>query len=293
MKKFVTKTERKRSTIDMRKILAFIGIVCLLFFSCSKKKQGKEQMISGFQDIEVDIKGDSMIYGLICDGTTDSVIVLWPFSGDPVTYDCIDAHDNHRIFGKPTIGDWVGIMRDSTDTTVVTMAIDLDQLKGTWTYPVIPVMKDLQHMSPRMQKRMMADMPDSIRNTYLVPREYGFTLKRAHQAQSVGFVYSNSTLESDSPVEYPPVKRYRQWHMLNGRLILVSAEAVKTSEAETQAKQVVVLDTLDFVYMDIDSLIMTQNGKRIGFHRKENALKANDAANKAQAKIDSIKQQTK
>ena len=142
-------------------------------------------------------------------------------------------------------------------------------------------------------KRMMADMPDSIRNTYLVPREYGFTLKRAHQAQSVGFVYSNSTLESDSPVEYPPVKRYRQWHMLNGRLILVSAEAVKTSEAETQAKQVVVLDTLDFVYMDIDSLIMTQNGKRIGFHRKENALKANDAANKAQAKIDSIKQQTK
>jgi hypothetical protein len=250
-------------------------------------------MISGFQNIEVDIKGDSMIYGLICDGTTDSVIVLWPFSGDPVTYDCIDAHDNHRIFGKPTIGDWVGIMRDSTDTTVVAMAIDLDQLKGTWTYPVIPVMKDLQRMSPRMQKRMMADMPDSIRNTYLVPREYGFTLKRAHQAQSVGFVYSNSTLESDSPVEYPPVKRYRQWHMLNGRLILVSAEAVKTSEAETQAKQVVVLDTLDFVYMDIDSLIMTQNGKRIGFHRKENALKANDAANKAQAKIDSIKQQTK
>ncbi len=291
MKKFVTKTERKRSTIDMRKILAFIGIACLLFFSCSKKEQGKEHMISGFQDIEVDIKGDSMIYGLICDGTTDSVIVLWPFSGDPVTYDCIDAHDNHRIFGKPTIGDWVGIMRDSTDTTVVTMAIDLDQLKGTWTYPVIPVMKDLQHMSPRMQKRMMADMPDSIRNTYLVPREYGFTLKRAHQAQSVGFVYSNSTLESDSPVEYPPVKRYRQWHMLNGRLILVSAEAVKTSEAETQAKQVVVLDTLDFVYMDIDSLIMTQNGKRIGFHRKENALKANDAANKAQAKIDSIKKQ--
>lgn len=291
MKKFVTKTGRKRSTIDMRKILAFIGIACLLFFSCSKKEQGKEHMISGFQDIEVDIKGDSMIYGLICDGTTDSVIVLWPFSGDPVTYDCIDAHDNHRIFGKPTIGDWVGIMRDSTDTTVVTMAIDLDQLKGTWTYPVIPVMKDLQHMSPRMQKRMMADMPDSIRNTYLVPREYGFTLKRAHQAQSVGFVYSNSTLESDSPVEYPPVKRYRQWHMLNGRLILVSAEAVKTSEAETQAKQVVVLDTLDFVYMDIDSLIMTQNGKRIGFHRKENALKANDAANKAQAKIDSIKKQ--
>ena len=45
--------------------------------------------------------------------------------------------------------------------------------------------------------------------------------------------------------------------------------------------------------MDNDSLILTQNGQRIGLHRKENALKANDAANKAQAKIDSIKLQTK
>ena len=276
----------------MKNILTIICcIACISFLSCSKKSDKPEKNMLSMQDVEVTITGDSMLYGLTCDGSSDSLIVIWPFGGDPVTYDCVDAHDAHRIIGKPTIGDWVGIMINPEDTTSVTMVIDLDQLKGTWTYPVTPVMKDLQKMSARMQKRMMADMPDSIRNTYLVPREYGFTLKRAHQAQSVGFVYSNSTLESDSPVEYPPVKRYRQWHMLNGRLILVSAEAVKTSEAETQAKQVVVLDTLDFVYMDIDSLIMTQNGKRIGFHRKENALKANDAANKAQAKIDSIKKQ--
>lgn len=275
----------------MRKILAFIGVVSLLFFSCSKKEQRKEQMAAGFPDIKVDIKGDSMVYGLVCDGTTDSVIVLWPFSGDPVIYDCIDAHDNHRIIGKPSIGDWVGIIRDSIDTTVVTMAIDLDQLKGTWTYPVIPVMKDLQHMSPRMQKRMMADMPDSIKKTYLVPREYGFTLKRAHQAQAVGYVRSSSTLQSDSPVEYPKVKRYVQWHMLNGRLILVSADMKPTEGPDTEAPIEVKMDTLDFVYMDNDSLIMTQNGVRLGFHRKESALAANKEANKAQAKIDSIKKQ--
>lgn len=275
----------------MRKLFAFLGIVCLLFFSCSKKEQGKEQITAGFPDVKVDIKGDTMVYGLVCDGTTDSVIVLWPFSGDPVIYDCIDAHDSHRIIGKPSIGDWVGIIRDSIDTTVVAMAIDLDQLKGTWTYPVMPVMKDLQHMSPRMQKRMMADMPDSIKNTFMVPREYGFTLKRAHQAQAVGYVRSTSTLQSDSPVEYPKVKRYVQWHMLNGRLILVSADRKPTKDSDIDAPVEVKMDTLDFIYMDNDSLIMTQNGVRYGFHRKESALAANAEANKAQAKIDSIKQQ--
>ena len=278
----------------MKKILTIICcIVCISFLSCSKKSNKPEKSMMPMQDVEVTIKGDSMLYGLTCDGTSDSLIVIWPFGGDPVTYDCVDAHDAHRIIGHPTIGDWVGIMLDPEDTTSVTMVIDLDQLKGTWTYPVMPVMKDLQKMSARLQKRMMADMPDSIRNTYFVPREYGFTLKRAHQAQSVGYVHSNNTLESDSPVEYPPVKRYRQWHMLNGRLILVSVESKETTGPETEAPLVAVLDTLDFIYMDNDSLILTQNGQRIGLHRKENALTANDAANKAQAKIDSIKLQTK
>jgi hypothetical protein len=36
---------------------------------------------------------------------------------------------------------------------------------------------------------------------------------------------------------------------------------------------------------------MMQNGVRFGFHRKESALTANAEANKAQAKIDSIKKQ--
>ena len=278
----------------MKNILTIICcIACISFLSCSKKSDKPEKNMLSMQDVEVTITGDSMLYGLTCDGSSDSLIVIWPFGGDPVTYDCVDAHDAHRIIGKPTIGDWVGIMINPEDTTSVTMVIDLDQLKGTWTYPVTPVMKDLQKMSARMQKRMMADMPDSIMNTYFVPREYGFTLKRAHQAQSVGYVHSNNTLESDSPVEYPPVKRYRQWHMLNGRLILVSVESKETTGPETEAPLVAVLDTLDFIYMDNDSLILTQNGQRIGLHRKENALKANDAANKAQAKIDSIKLQTK
>ena len=51
------------------------------------------------------VKGDSMLYGLSCDGTSDSVVVIWPFYGDPITLNCIDAKENGRVIGKPEIGD--------------------------------------------------------------------------------------------------------------------------------------------------------------------------------------------
>ena len=238
----------------------------------------------------IEIKGDSMLYGLSCDGTSDSVIVLWLFGGDPVTYNIIDAHREGRVIGKPAIGDWVGIMVNPEDTTEATMVINLDALKATWTYPVMPVMKDLQHMSKRMQRRMMENMPDSVRNTYFVPREYGFTLKRSHQAQAVGRVMRSSSLEDDSPVEYPEVKNYSQWYMYNGRLILVSGlRRMIATNAEKDKKQKPVLDTLDFVYMDEDSLILMKKGERIGYHKKASAMAANAAATKAQQKHDSKK----
>jgi hypothetical protein len=47
------------------------------------------------------VKGDSMVYGLSCDGTSDSVVVIWPFTGDPITLSTIDAKENGRIIGKP------------------------------------------------------------------------------------------------------------------------------------------------------------------------------------------------
>jgi hypothetical protein len=56
---------------------------------------------------EQNAKGDSTVYGLACDGTNDSVIVFLPNSGgDPITYDIVGAMQNHRVIGKPQIGDW-------------------------------------------------------------------------------------------------------------------------------------------------------------------------------------------
>lgn len=241
---------------------------------------------------ELVVKNDSMVYGLVCDGTSDSVIVLWPFSGEPMTLNCIVAKQNGRIIGQPEIGDWTGVMINREDTTEVTLAVNLDQLKGTWTYPVMPVMKDLQHMSKRMQRRMIANLPDSVKQTFFIPREYGFTLKRSHKAQPVGTIMRTSTLEDDSPVQYPKVKRYKQWHMWNGKLLLVSGDRPRPEDGIRHVKPDAV-DTLQFVYMDNDSLILLQNGKRISYHRKQNAIKANEVATKAVEKQEEASKKVK
>lgn len=271
-------------------LLLSLMTIMITFGSCGKKGGLGEELNDSLpaQTSSIEIKGDSMLYGLSCDGTTDSVLVFWPFKGDPIVFNIEDAKHNRKIIGNPQIGDWVGVMVNPQDTTEATMVINLDQLKGTWTYPVMPVMKEFQNMSPRMQKRMEADMPDSVKQTFLVPREYGFTLKRSHVAQPVGRVMRRNTTEVDSPVSYPEVKMYKEWYVLNGRLLLVSGAPML---ANGDAKNNPVpdrVDTLDFVYMDNDSLILLDHGTRIGFHRKTNAMEVHAEAAKVQAKQDSM-----
>lgn len=270
------------------KLIQFIFIsifTATIMLSCNKDKQGNENLIQEVDASDL-IIGDSMVYGLACDGTSDSAIVVYPFDGsDPVTYSCIDASRQHRIIGSPQIGDWVGLVLDKEDKSTANTVINLDQLKGTWTYSVLPTLKDFEHLSKRMQKRMqreaLENMPDSVKETYFIPREYGFTLKRSHVAQAVGNVYSGSSLEDDSPVKYPEVKKYQQWFAWNGKLILVSTKNGRLNIAsEKQEKPEFSFDTLEFVSMTNDSLVLTQNGIRYGFHRKNSTIEANAHATK-------------
>lgn len=271
--------------MSFSKYFIFLSILSItLLGACTGNKEESAQQDSLFAKLDFELKGDSMLYGLACDGSSDSVIVIWPFNGDPITINSYDAKQNGRVIGKPQIGDWIGIMLNPNDTTEADMVINLDQLKGTWTYPVLPVWKDFQHMSKRMQKRMEADMPDSVKETFLIPREYGFTLKRSHQAQAVGRIMRQSSLDDDSPVQYPEVRNYREWYMLNGRLVLVSAKVPDKMESGT--KLVAEADTLDFVQMDDETLTLDFHGTRYEFHRKANTFEANKEATKAQEKID-------
>lgn len=273
---------------------AIFAMILLAMIAMGSCKHAAQEMIEEADPDMLEVKGDSMLYGLACDGCTDSVAVIWPFEGEPLTLSIIDARMNRRVIGKPDIGDWIGVMIDPNDSTTATMLVNLDQLKGTWTYPVMPVMKELQRMSRRMQRRMMENMPDSIKQTFLVPREYGFTLSRNHQARPVGYVYRSNTLEEDSPVTYPEVQNYKQWHLFNGKLLLVSGERVvpqvgKDGKEVKQPKKKDIIDTLEFISLSEDSLILTKGGVRYGFHRKANAREANAAASAAAQKLDSMK----
>lgn len=269
--------------MQKKHILSLLAVIVMTIVlgSCKDRKESIDPNEETASQPEFQVKGDSMLYGLSCDGTSDSVVVIWPFGGDPITLSCVEAKQTGRIIGRPTIGDWIGVMRCPDDSMEAEMVIDLDQLKGTWTYPVLPVMKDLQSMSKRMQRRMMENMPDSVKNTFFVPREYGFTLKRGHVAQAVGRVMRKTTLEDDSPVVYPEVRNYKGWYMCNGRLLLLSGQHIIPGMSNNTPKKPDEIDTLDFISMDEDSLILMHHNIRYGFHRKENALKANEAAQKA------------
>lgn len=260
-----------------RIITILIGSLAMLVAmgACRRADNAMETEDADTEQILV-VENDSMVYGLACDGTSDSVIVLWPFSGDPITFSCIDATQDGRVFGKPDVGDWTGVMVNPEDSTEAAMVVNLDMLKATWTYPVMPVMKDLQNMSKRAQRRMMANMPDSLKEALLVPREYGFTLKRSHKAQPVGMMMGGGTLEDDSPVLYPEVKGYREWHTCNGRLLLVSSR--RHLPGDTSAVARIVVDTLDFVYMNRDSLILRMGGADYHYHRRQAAPKADEMA---------------
>jgi len=277
-----------------KKTLYLIILVAIIMVSCGGNKKTEYTHASSSAE-----EKDSMIYGLTCDGTNDSVIVFLPFKdgADPVTYNIEIAHSQGHIIGQPQIGDWVGVMLNPQDTTEATMVINLDQLKATWTFQVRPTWKDASKLSRRAIAHKFNELPDSMKEAYMIPREYGFTLKRSSVAEAVGRVRRQSSLVDDSPVEYPTVKNYTGWKCRNGHLILISTDGPRhTANAEGKEggkyagpKPKESYDTLDFVFMTDDSLVlMSHKNRRFAFHRKENARAANAEAQKAALKIQKV-----
>ncbi len=279
------------------KTLGVMALVVLAMSACQKKDKRPPRMDNSKLAISLSkpAKGDKAVYGLACMGCTDTTVVLLPNGGgDPVKYNILDANRNHQVFGDIEIGDWICVIPcdKKEDKNGADMVIDLDKLKATWTYPVMPHLRDVTHLSKRQQARILANMPDSIVETYMVPRYYGFTLKRMSEAQSVGYVMANSDIEDDSPVEYPQVPQYTEWHAYNGQLILVKGkremEGVFFNEKTTY-------DTLSFVYMKGDSLALRNSaGEVTGYHRSKDARSVNAKAHEAARKLSNrLKQELK
>lgn len=262
-----------------------IGVVTWSLNSCKKGPRPPKQHTVLAISTSKPAKGDLGIYGLACMGCTDTAVVLLPNAGgDPLRYNILEANRHHKVFGDIEIGDWICVIPCKNEKNKADMVIDLDDLKATWTYRVMPHLRDVSHLSKRQQARILANMPDSIVDTYMVPREYGFTLKRMGEARSVGHVMQNSSVEDDSPVEYPPVPQYTEWRAYNGQLILVKGQQ---EMAGVVLNKKTTYDTLSFVYMRGDSLaLINSKGDILSFHRKSNAQEVNAAARAAAIKAE-------
>jgi len=254
----------------MRKI-TMILLFCGLVFACGQR--GNVENTVPESDKDGLLEGDSMVYGLACEGCNDSVVVLLPMDGsDPVSYDIIEARLNQKVLGQMRVGDWIGLMRNAEDSTVADLVIDLDELKGTWCYVVMP--------------KLVKDVPDSIRDEYLIPREYGFSLKRQWMAQSVGYVREQKSVEDKSPVVYPRLLFFTGWHMLNGQLIVTSGEFGKDEDSDDMKIVSTRNDTCEILYLSDDSLVLGSDGVTRSYYRHTNVDEINrEAREKAEKRL--------
>ena len=261
-------------------IFAAWGLVALMA-ACVQKESEKplpDPTSEGKLNREQLLEGDSTIYGLACEGCSDSVVILLPGDGsDPVTYNIIAAHRHNRVMGRLKVGDWIGLMRNPTDSTVADFVLNLDELKGTWCYVVMPKWRDATNMTPQAQAILEESMPDSVKKEFFVPREYGFSLKRQWTAQSVGYV-RKSPLEDQSPVVYPRLLYFTEWHILNCRLVMTSREYQKKDDSEEMELAGYRNDTCDVVFLSGDSLVLASDGESRGYYRRTNVADINKEA---------------
>jgi hypothetical protein len=248
----------------MRRIvsIAISGAVLALLTACHQQKpvENEKETVGTSTSIE----GDSTLYGLACDGCTDTVLVFLPGKGgDPVTYHILEATKKRRIIGRPMVGDWIAVILNGKDTTVADMVIDLDQLKGTWVELAYPTVKE-RITEVAFDEEMKAHM-DSMVQAMMKPVEMGFALKRHYQAQAVGIRRSSAQMEENSPVVFPEMKHYTKWHVINGKLVLTSQER----SLNDSVKHEEVNDTADFLFMTRDSLRLRFKEGEKGFYRKQ------------------------
>lgn len=250
----------------MRHSLLLLTIAVILTAACghrdkTQKTDNSQQAISMHQNAP----GDSALYGLACDGCTDSILVFLPYSGgDPDTFDIITAHQQHRIYGRPHIGDELAVIINPEDKAEALMVINMEELKGTWCYMVSPQLRSIDNMPKRMQRRMIEQMPDSIKQLLMVPREYSLRLKRDNTAMVHGGMRRQTTTDDMSPVEYPAVKRYTEWRLYNGRLIL-KADTISGFSAQEALPE---SDTVDIQMLMMDTLVLRYPDHTQSYYRK-------------------------
>ena len=254
---FAPQTHKKK----MKQALFPLILTALIAVACSSRQEVTGSATTVYNE-EQCLPGDTTLYGLACEGCTDSLLVFLPFTGgDPDTFDILEAHISRKVLGRPSMGDRIAVIRNGVDSTVADLVINIDALQKDWYYQVQPRLRHRpQH--PDSATKVPA-MPDSLRRKWMVPREYGLTFKRSHEVLSMGMGRS-SQREAQGPMEYPKAKRYRQWHIFNGRLILA-----ETRRDTLGNEQVTSTDTADIKMLRRDTLVLRFADREQGYYHKK------------------------
>lgn len=211
------------------------------------------------------LEGDSTIYGLACEGSNDStLVILTSIDSNPDTIDILEARINRRVFGRPEIGDQVAITMNTERTSTADIVINIDRLKGEWCYQVMPRLRRRVGAAADSIVQLPPDFPDSLRKKWFQPREYGFELRRDNTVRPIG-IQRNEAERQPGPVEYPTLKRYRQWHVFNGHILLS-----ETRRDSMGHQQVISTDTADIVFLRRDTLQLRFANREQGYYRRSN-----------------------
>lgn len=240
----------------MKKTVFPLMLSLLLTMACGNQQEKTTAGKSEVDTLSAALDGDSTVYGLACDGCNDTILVFLPINNiaaDPDTFNVLNASRLHHVYGKLKTGDNIAVMRNSKDSTVADYVIDMENLRGTWCYLVKPTLHVRADMTGLSERQMLDNLPDSIRDLLAIPREYTLQIKGDHTATSFGAPRMQGQ-EEEQMIDYPKMKRYGQWNLFNGRLLLT--EVAMDSVGNTFA---VSTDTADFVLMDRDTLVLRFN----------------------------------
>jgi hypothetical protein len=244
----------------MKQTVIILAATAMLLGACHSGTQTEKN--STVYNETVTLEGDSTVYGLACDGCTDSLLVYLPFSGgDPDTIDILNARVQRKVFGRPEVGDEVAFVLNASNKKVADLVINIDRLKGSWCYQVMPKLRRRLGASADSVVQLPPDFPDSLRKKWFQPREYGLELQRDNIVRPIGT--QTRGREQQGPVEYPEMKRYREWHIYNGHLLLM-----ETRRDTTGARKTISTDTADIVVMRHDSLLLRFADHEQGYYRK-------------------------
>lgn len=234
----------------MRKTIIFLLAAVLTTIGCGRQQQTNADETQDSDTLVTVVEGDSTVYGLACDGCTDTILVFLPLDkigADPDTVNILNASRAHRVLGRLLIGHNVGVVRNSSDKTVADVVIDMDNLGNTWCYRVMPTLHQRADMAGRTERQKIEQLPDSIRELLEVSMEYQLQLKSDHTAMTRGTM-SN---DEEQLIDYPTVKRYRRWHILNGQLLLTEMDIDSVGNFYATS-----IDTATIMMLSPDTLVL-------------------------------------